>query len=245
MLTSFSRAALRGGIACGVLSLLCFSTAQAGTTVIDFEEFADGDSIGAVPVFGNTVTLTVGSTAGGAAPGVIEAIGSPVGGFVPGDTPAAGVGGSFFLTDEIGPGSPLSNRFNYYLDFATEVFNLSLDLYDFRTDGGGAVGDIAKLTVYSDAARTTEVGSDTFTVTAGLVDGNVAPLSVLSPTGLIKAASLEFFDSLAPTVVDPQDVGTGIDNIRFETVPEPTSAALFGMGLAAAGVVRRRRRKIS
>ena len=59
-------------------------------------------------------------------------------------------------------------------------------------------------------------------------------LAVLNPTGQIRSARI---------VHSGEDVGTGIDNITFNTVPEPatlTLAALSFAGLAGYGWRRRR-----
>jgi hypothetical protein len=111
----------------------------------------------------------------------------------------------------------------------------SLDLFDYRVDGGPAIGDTATLNVFSDAARTMLVGTSTFTIPSpNPMDGNLANLSVQNPSSPILAASLTFSTG---------DVGTGIDNITFSTVPEPGTVLLFGSGLAGLGLWRWRKGK--
>lgn len=208
------------------LSLLILAPPAFADT-IDFEAgFVDLQPVGVVNTATNTVTFGVG-VAGPTSTGFIAAVGPPQTSFVPQDTPAGGAGGSFFLTDETnGPSASL----NYFLSFAQPVLNLSLDLFDYRVDGGPAIGDTATLNVFSDAARTMLVGTSTFTIpNPNPVDGNVANLSVQNPSSPILAASLTFSTG---------DVGTGIDNITFSTVPEPGTVLLFGSGLAGLGLWR-------
>ena len=217
-----------------VASLVMLLGVNAGhATIVDFEGFAALTPLGAVVASdGNVVTFSV---AGNSPDGLayVADVGNPMSAFVPADTPAAAVAGTRFLTDE--PAGP--NLINdYFMSFAKAVTDLSLDLFDFRADGGARVGDVATLTVFSDAGFTTAVGSDTFTVVAGLVDGNVENLSVAAPSANILSASLVFSGN--------GDVGTGIDNVTFTTVPEPSSLLVWSLiGLSFAGVGRWRRRK--
>jgi hypothetical protein len=70
-------------------------------------------------------------------------------------------------------------------------------------------------------------------------DGNVEVLSVLAPSGAILSASLLFVDG--PDMgTSGDDVGTGIDNVAFTTVPEPGTLLLLGSGLAGMALRRRR-----
>jgi hypothetical protein len=203
----------------------------ANATVINFESgFSDLDPVGVVVVPGNSVTFSVGPSTGPTGTAIIAGVGGPETAFVSNDTPAGGVGGSFFLTDErSGPRMEL----DYFIEFATAVSNLSLDLYDYRRDGGPSIGDMATLTVFSDVIGGTVVGMATYTIPSpNPVDGNVAHLSILTPTSPIMAAHLSFSEG---------DVGTGIDNITFETVPEPATASLLGLALCGLLGVRRRR----
>jgi len=145
---------------------------------------------------------------------------------LPGDEiPAGAPVGSFFLTDQdAGP----SVEFNYCLSFENPVNNLSVDLYDYRGDGGEKVGENATLTVFD--AGGSPVGFDTFTITAGLPNPNLATLSIQSPTGLISSAELSF---------DGVHLGMGIDNIKFTTNIVPLTFAevyeVSGVSVIKAG----------
>lgn len=207
-------------------------TAQA--ILIDFETIGgmtptEGQAVGTEGIA--TFGVGAGSTPTGT--GFIAQLGDPVRAFNPSDTPnPATNAGSFFLTDE--SSAPPSSALNYFIGFSAPVANLSLDLYDYLSEDGPPVGSTATLTVYSDVLGGTAVGSDMFIVSSGLPDGNVVTLSILSPLGSIRAASLIFSSG---------DPGTGIDNINFNLspIPEPSTLLLLGVGLAGTGFVSRRR----
>ncbi len=228
---------MRTALATAAAWLLLTLVPQSATAdTIDFESgFLSGDPLGAVVTPTNTVTFSVGP---GAPTG--PAFAADMGGVhtaftasgLPADTPFGGVGGAFFLSDDDGP--PF-DAFDFFFEFDVPVADLALVIYDFRGagDGGAPTGATATLTVFSDPFFTTAVGSGVF-VAPGLVapDGNVGAVSVLAPTGLVRSASLVF---------SHPDVGMGIDDIAFTTVPEPGTAALFLLGLAGVGLRRRRR----
>lgn len=177
---------------------------------VDFERFSDGQRIGEVTVSSNEVTFSVGDSYPGVS-GWVTDVGDPVTALKSGDgegTPTGRAAGSLFLSDERSETGDVEHGRNYFIDFKNPVSSLQLDLFDYRADGMGDVGDTAQLRVYSDAARTEEVGRDTFTVTSGLPDGNVATLIVDSASKPIRAASL----------ITGEDTGTGIDNVVFATI---------------------------
>ena len=216
-------------VLCAMLLVLAVTgTAQAD--LIDFEGFAPLTPLGSVPTASNIVTFSVGTPGGGDA--FVAEVGNPQTAFVPNDTPAAATAGERFLTDETaGP----SAKLDYFMEFDTPVLELSLDLYDYRYDGGPRIGDTATLTVFSDLFGT-EVGSDIFTIPRERIEeGNVVALSILSPVASIMSASLVFSTG---------DVGTGIDNVEFTTAPVPTPepATFFLLGSGLAGLLGFRRK---
>lgn len=127
-------------------SLILVAALNSQAALIDFETgFADLDPVGAVVVLGIVVTFSVGPNSGPTGTGLIAQVGVPETAFVPNDTPAGGLGGAFFLTDErAGPNLAL----DYFIDFSVPVSDLSLDFYDYRVDGGPSAGDTATLNVY-------------------------------------------------------------------------------------------------
>ena len=205
--------------------ILATRPAHANTT-IDFEGFGDQQPYGAVNTGDNIVTFSVGSP--GAGPGYTAVDGGPMTAFVPMDTPASLTAGTFLTDETAGPDLKL----DYYFTFAKLVSSVGLDLYDYRVDGGPAIGSTATLTVYSDLF-TTSVGTDVFTIpTSNPVDGNIEHLSVVSGSFNIWSASVTF---------DLPDVGTGIDNIEFCTIPAPGAILLGSIGVGLASWLRRRR----
>jgi len=223
--------------------LLCIITIAIGITpyamadLIDFETgFSDLDPVGTVTTSTNEVEFFVGASPLTLGTGFIARVGGPLRtSFVPNDLPAVvAVAGEYFLTDEInGPFAAL----NYYMVFVDLPINaLSLDLFDYRVDGGPAAGDGATLTVYENSNFSGSSASDTFIIpTPNPVDGNIENLSVSSFGFAARSATLTF---------DGPDVGTGIDNIAFTSVPEPTSLLLVGIGmLGLAGYGRRKFKK--
>jgi len=212
-------------------SVVLAVTPVYGVATIDFEAFTDLAPLGPVAAGDNVVTFSVGSP--GAAPGILAEVGGPMTAYVPLDTPAGENAGRMFLTDEAaGPVLAL----DYFIEFDVPVTFLSLDLYDYRVDGGPDFGDTATLTVYSDLF-TTAVAADVFVIPfPNPVDGNVETLFVAAES--IRSASLIF---------DAPDIGTGIDNVTFSTpaspppVPAPGALLLGGIGVGIIGCLRRRR----
>ena len=161
-------------------------------------------------------------------PAYIAKVGGLTTAFVPNDTPVdINVSGNYFLTDEKnGPWFKLP----YYMSFARPVHNLSLNLYDYRVDGGPWFGDSATLMVFDQAGNL--VGTDIYTIGwPNPMNGKITLLSVMNPIAPITTARLEFSKR--------GDVGTGIDNISFTTVPLPSSLLLLGSGLLGLAGWRR------
>ena len=206
---------LRHLAAAGALTL---AAQAASADLIDFESgFADLQVAGTVVTATNAVTFSVDSMSDANA--YIAERGSPTTGFVPLDAAS----GNFSLSDD--PGAPFGAD-DYVLEFLNPISDLSLEIYDVRGDGGGSVGDIVTLSVFSDVARTNLIASDSFVVAAGLADGLAQTLSV---------SGIAF--GRAATVSYGNDNGTALDNISFTTaaVPAPATLLLLGMGLLAIG----------
>jgi len=208
--------------------VLAASPAQAGMTTIDFEGLGDVTPITSIAVPGNVVTFSIVHPTGAITQAYTAQVGGPVTAFVPNDAPA-GMQSGTFLTDEAA-GPVLKGE--YRMEFARPVSSLSLDLYDYRVDGGPSSGDQAILTVYSDLFGTA-IGTTVFTIPASNpVDGNIEHLSIALGSFDIMSADLTFTGA---------DVGTGIDNVSFATVPAPGALVLGSLGMGMVGWFRRRK----
>lgn len=201
---------------------------------IDFESgFAETDIVSTINTGDNVVTFVTGTGSPLPTTYRIAERGSPREAFVPDDLPDPDIAGDFFLTDEevMGDGS-LNGPGNYGMSFATPILSLSLLTMDYRADGGGAVGDTVTLNLFTASDFTGLVASDFFTITGAEVDGIVTALSVVSDMP-VRSAMLTH---------SGRDVGTAIDNIRFESVPEPGSVVslLCGLGICLSGLRRRK-----
>jgi hypothetical protein len=202
--------------------------------IIDFEAgYSRLDPVSLVNTATNSVTIeTLGDAS---APTFIAQVGTKpkdafenvVNGQILGDTPEGGNPGSYFLTDGAG------NVANYLFSLKNPVGEFSIDLYDYVGDGGAAVTDYAQLTAYADVARTSVVATDTYVVPKPRpLDGLAVTLTVSAPA--IAAVTLDF---------STLDRGTGVDNIQFVTVPEPSAMVLAALSIVTLliGVQRRRR----
>jgi hypothetical protein len=155
--------------------------------------------------------------------------------FIPGDSrdPISGGSDSGFLTDEAaGPGAAL----DYFFAFNVGVPDLSVQVLDFRGDGGAPAPASATLETYSGDDWTGVVGSATFNLAALAADGFVFSLTDLGGGLPIRTARVTF---------STPDIGTGIDNLSWTTgteIPEPGTVILFGTGLLALGAIVRKRR---
>jgi len=157
--------------------------------------------------------------------------GYPVDAYAPGDIIPSGPnydGGHFFLSDEKnGP----RTRFDYFMNFEKGISNLSLAVYDYGAYGGPKANDPLTLFLYD--IDWNEVGS--YTTTPG---GN--PSDIPDPNLILLSASTDSVAYHAAVIFSKGDVGTGIDNVRFTTVPEPGSVALLALGLAGLSFARRK-----
>jgi len=192
-----------------VLGITGIEAQQAFAEVIDFETgFVDLQAVGDVTTLTNTVTFEVGLCPDTKGTGFIaEEDGPPFTAYSPNDKVPDARDGSFFLTNQIGtpPITPFVSL-GYCISFATPVNNFSLDLYDYHNgaDGGANVGDTATLKALD--ANQALIDSDTFTILGVELDPNAVFLSVQSPSATIS------FVELSTSV---RDIGTGIDNIKF------------------------------
>jgi len=231
-----------------VVLVACSLEAQAG--FIDFESgYSDLQPINsAIDTGDNLVTIsTTGNT--NSAISFIAKVGTPPRtGFTTGSNPLVtddeavdGRAGGFFLTDDT-VGDVAVNSADYVFNFADGITDLSLDIFDFRVDGGAQVNDsaTATLTLFSDEAMTNMIGMTSFTADLQNqpIDGNWENLLVIADGVAVKA------------VLDlgGLDRGVGVDNIQFTTepppvnpVPEPSSFVLMGLG--AIGLLGFRRRQ--
>lgn len=228
-------------ITTGAVTLLTAISSSSNAVTIDFETgFSDLDPVSAVATSdGNQVTFSVGpGLAGGISSAFIAEVGDPFTAFIPSDGEGTALEpeiGRFFLADD--NGAPL-DAFNYFMEFSNPISNLSVDLLDFRIDGGGSSSDTVTLTVFSDSF-TTAIGSAVFDITDGLPIGALATLSVDNPSGLVRSASI---------VHSGSDLGTGIDNISFTTnssqtsTPEPESTlGILALSMLAIKLLKSRK----
>lgn len=157
--------------------------------------------------------------------------GYPVDAYAPGDTIPdynGHDGGSYFLSeDKNGP----STRFDYYLNFEKGISDLSLAVYDYGARGGAKKGDIVSLFLYD--MNWNEIGADQFILPAN-------PRNLPDPNLILLSAEASSSAFHAAVKFSAGDVGTGIDNLKFTTVPEPGTLALMALGLFGLSAARRR-----
>ncbi len=217
-------------IGCAIGAWLFATSASAG--VIDFESgYAEGqdigyvvsDGIGASFSCGLTRALSSSCVAAEAGPST-QAFANSIAGA---DTSFDGRTGRFTATDREG----LRSSTNYYLEFDSVISSFAVDLVDFRTDGGGKVGDVVHLNAYNLADSL--VSSIMLEIEAGWVDGIVKNLSISNSDGF----------SFVEIIHSGMDVGTAIDNITFSArniiseveeineVPAPYGISLLFLGI--------------
>lgn len=145
------------------------------------------------------------------------------------DAYLAGPGQSSNSTTAIGVNTPRAA--GWLLTFSTPVDAVAFDV--FQNDGGGSQFGVpidAIVEVYGSSGL---LGSFLTTIPSG----SAGFVGVFSTTDLITSLSVNNFDSF--DVIDDVEFGIG----GTSTVPEPTSAALLGIGACLAGIGAARRRR--
>ena len=208
---------------------LTIAANSAKAAVIDFESgFSDRDSVGTVTGSdGNQATFSVGRNRNNRRDAEIAEKGGRLfrgttTAFLPRDgarTPYSNRIGDFVLTDGIG------RRNNYYIQFSKAVSSFSFDFLDL-TDGLTST-----LTAYSDSNFTNVISQTNITGRTTLFRSRLNNVAFDNP-----GSALSF------SVSSSLDRGTAIDNINYETVPEPLT--IFGTVIAAGfGVAMKRKRQ--
>lgn len=214
--------------------------------MIDFNDAVSGAAYGpAVSGDGVTVNFYTGpnglvcpcapaglTAAYGAQPDTVDATTTAFLNTVEGGDMRSGGGDSGFLTDEsAGPIAAL----DYFFQFSVGLTDLSVEVLDYRGDGGAPAPVTVTLQTYSNTNWTGLTGSPFFFLGSQGADGLVIPLTDLGGGLPIRSARVTF---------STPDIGTGIDNLSWTAtaIPEPGTVILFGTGLLALGAIVRKRR---
>lgn len=198
------------------------ANSQGGLIDFEDEKYKDGEEVDVFKVDG--VDVTFGTLERNDKSYIAKVSGKKTNGFEPDDTPVSGDAGKYFLTDETG--DSLTQSDDYSILFSQAVQNVTLDAYDYRADDGAKVGDTVTLSAYDELNKL--IGTDVYTITGKEPDGNVVTFG-------IKASGIQRLELVHSGV----DVGTGIDNLRFEVsvaaAPEPAEWAMIGIGAVVLG----------
>ena len=211
---------------------LTIAANSAKAAVIDLESgFSDRDFVSTVTGSdGNQATFSVGRNRNNRRDAEIAEKGRPITAFASlgffrlrqpdgARTPYSNRIGDFVLTEGIG------RRNNYYIQFSKAVSSFSFDFLDL------ARGSSSTLTAYSDSNFTNVISQTNFT-----------GRSTLSRSRLNNVALDNLGSALSFSVSNRFDRGTAIDNINYDTVPEPLT--IFGTVIAAGfGVAMKRKRQ--
>lgn len=217
------------GIASSVATLAGFAIAAspAKAAVINFESgFVDRQRVNTVTGSdGNQVTFSVGPDVDDRRNARIARRGNLPTAFLPRDggrTSYRNRIGRFVLTDGI------LNSLDYYIQFSSPVSRLSLDFLDF---GDLIPNSTATLRAYSNSNFTNEIAQARINGTSTLFNSTLNTFA-LDNLGSAKSFSISY----------STDFGTAIDNIYYDTVPEPLT--IFGTLVAAGfGVAMKRKRQ--
>ena len=210
--TSFSaKAALNGAV-------------QEAT--IDFESgFSDRQEVPTIDV--NGVQVRIGTSSG---PAYIAQVGGKTTAFNIKDTPADGLGGDFFVSDQNTTG--MDDYSDFVISFSEEVQTVALDAYDIGKGQGGKKGDTVTLNAYDAMNRL--IGSDAYTITVKEENANRVTFGV-EMAGITRVE----------LVHSGRDGSTGIDNITFgisvAAAPEPAEWAMIVLGALVLGAGFRNR----
>ena len=201
--------------------------------VIDFESgFSDRQSVGTITGSdGNQAIFSIGRNVNNRRDAEIAEKGRPTTAFLPQDGAGTSYSnriGDYMLTDGLLSNGPF-NGFNYYIQFSKAVTSLSFDFLDLG-DSLLPRGRNSTLTAYSDSNFTNVIGQIT---RRGSSNFFVSRLDTFALDNLGSALSFS---------ISNRDPGTAIDNINYETVPEPLT--IFGTIIAAGfGVAMKRKRQ--
>lgn len=214
---------------CALVSLGLLASPQAEAALngaveevtIDFENgYSDRQEVPTIDVGG--VQVKIGTTSGAA---YIAEVGGKTTAFNKKDTPADGLGGNFFVSDQNSTG--LSSYSDFVISFSEEVQNFALDAYDIGKGQGAKKGDVVTLNAYDAMNRL--IGSDSYTITGKEADANRITFGV-EMAGITRVE----------LVHSGRDGSTGIDNISFgisvAAAPEPAEWAMIALGALVLGV---------
>jgi hypothetical protein len=152
-------------------------------------------------------------------------------------------GGSFYFTSNASPGDVNApGQVTQRIDLSTgpsaaaiatgqAVFSLSAFFSSYAGDG-----DLGNVHVEFLDASLAPVGPSVL-----LTDNDPTTWKQLSTTGIVPATTFAARVSLYGSAFSGGPDGY-IDNVDFRIIPEPATVLLVGMGLAGAGVLRRRQR---
>ena len=244
---------MKNGLLAAGLILL---TSAANASTIDFETFGNDnmgglDGLGAplAPcgiheclLAGNEFT-TDGVTLNFLAPTddvvrIIRVGGDSLDGFVPLDTPdPADAFGQFFMATDF------DDNAHFSLTFDTSS-TVSFDIADI--DGGNKTGNLEYFTL---TAFLTGGGTDAVTVDGfGNVTGNASFTDGVAGDAAVTHfmfSGVDKIEVLGTTTGGTRNVGFGLDNITFASVPEPSTLLLLAGGLFGLGAARRHEAKSS